>query len=446
MKPGILVLGRKRPGFDGDWATAITREIDAALADAPYPSFTPAVRIVDEETLRTAVRECIAAGTDALVVIQPTMSDGNLAATLAQIWDAPVILWATPEKQTGAMISACSLVGAHTFASTLRQLEHPFELVYGMPGHAETMADLERALRLCSAWRLFQHGRIGLIGYHAPGFIDMQADPFQLKRNIGLQLRHIGLTEFMAALNSFDEETVQADVNRVHQLGLRRVDVEEDELPLASRYYLTMKDMIESNALDALALRCWPELPGVVGQWPYLAMARLATEGHATACEGDVDGGVSLLAGEALGFGQTALSDWLEHDRDTITLWHAGNAPFGLCEAPDHEFGPRIARHFNNHKAAVVDANLRVGLPITIHRFWRCDQRYHLTAFEAETIPPKRLLKGTNGLARVAAGDVRERFDELIHAGMPHHVAISAGHHAETLRRFARLLNIEFLA
>lgn len=439
------MLGRKRPGFDPEWAAHVVSEVEASLAVAPYEVFTPTVRIVDESTLRAAVKQCVAAEADALVVIQPTMSDGNLAATLPQLWDGPVILWATPEKQTGSMISACSLVGAHTFASTLRQLGAPFELVYGMPGAKKTACELERALRLASACRRFQHGRIGLVGYHAPGFIDMQADPFQLKTELGLQLRHYGLSEFVAMMDEFGEQEIQEDLARVRETGMRLAGVTEDELPVASRYYLAMKKLLDGNHLDGLAVRCWSELPNVVGQWPYLGMVRLGTEGRSVACEGDVDGAVSLLAGEALGLGQTYLSDWLEHDRETITLWHAGNAPIGLCEPVDSEFGPRIARHFNNQKAAVIDANLRVGMPITVHRIWRCDNTYRLTAFEGETIEPKRLLQGTNGLAHVDGLDVCDLFDDLVHAGMPHHVAVSEGHHAETLRRFARLLNIDFL-
>ena len=92
-----------------------------------------------------------------------------------------------------------------------------------------------------------------------------------------------------------------------------------------------------------------------------------------------------------------------------------------------------------------MDANLRAEMPITIYRIWRCDNRYQLAAFEGQTIAPKRLLKGTNGLAQIDGLDVNALFDDLIHAGMPHHVAVAEGYHAETLRRFARLLGIDFL-
>ena len=50
--------------------------------------------------------------------------------------------------------------------------------------------------------------------------------------------------------------------------------------------------------------------------------------GFPIACEGDVDGALGCLVGKLLGCGPVYLSDWLEHDRNTLTLWHGGMAPF----------------------------------------------------------------------------------------------------------------------
>ena len=52
-----------------------------------------------------------------------------------------------------------------------------------------------------------------------------------------------------------------------------------------------------------------------------MALARLATEGLPVACEGDVDGSIGCLVGKLLGCGAVYLSDWLEHDENTLTLW-----------------------------------------------------------------------------------------------------------------------------
>ena len=50
---------------------------------------------------------------DVLVAVQPVISDGRLAPVLAQQWNQCIVLWATPEEQTGEMISGNSLVTKH---------------------------------------------------------------------------------------------------------------------------------------------------------------------------------------------------------------------------------------------------------------------------------------------------------------------------------------------
>ena len=56
--------------------------------------------------------------------------------------------------------------------------------------------------------------------------------------------------------------------------------------------------------------------------------------GFPIACEGDVDGTLGCLIGKLLGCGVVYLSDWLEHDHSTLTLWHGGMAPTQVSEEP----------------------------------------------------------------------------------------------------------------
>ncbi len=416
------------------------------LAGGPYDRFVPEAKVVDDASLRGAVAACRREGCDVLVVLQTTMGDGRLAPVMAQLWEAPLVLWATPEKPEGAMISSCSLVGTHVFAATLRQLRRPFEVVYGAPGDARLGRELDEAVRVAHVARRLRRTKVGLIGYHAPGFIDMHADPLALNTQLGVQLHHFGLQELIDNTNAVPDDAARADVAGVLEMGLPMEDVAAEDLAINSRFYLALKQMIEGESLDALAIRCWPELPNVLGQWAYLAMVRLTSEGYPNAMEGDVDGALCCWMGEALGMGRGYLSDWLEHTEDTITLWHAGNAPLQMCEPIGSRYGPRLARHFNVPKPLVVNADLAAGQPVTLFRLWRCDDRYHLTACDAHTIAPRRELMGTNGLAKIEGRDMYEWFDALCHAGMPHHLAVFPGHGARLLRRLARQTGVNWVA
>ena len=444
IKLGAVFLGRKRPGFDQEWNRRVTENVQDFLKTSAYEAFIPET-VVDDASLRKAVARCREERCEVLVALQPTMGDGRLAPVMAQLWDGPIVLWATPERQEGETVSSCSLVGTHIFAATLRQLYRPFEVVYGAPDDERLQRDLDEAVRVCAATRRLRRAKAGLIGYHVPGFIDMHPDPFELDSALGVQLHHFGLQEFIDGTNAIAEEAVREDVERVLDLGLPFEDVSREDLDINSRYYLAMKQFIEEESLDTFAIRCWPELPNVVGQWAYLAMVRLTTEGYPNAMEGDVDGALSCLIGELLGPGPGYLSDWLEHDRETITLWHPGNAPLNMCDPIGSTYGPRLAQHFNVPKPLVVDANLKADEPATIFRLWRCDGRYHLMAHDVRTVQPRRPLPGTNGLVEIPDRDVYTWFEDLCHAGMPHHLAVFPGHNASLLRRFARQAGLEWV-
>jgi hypothetical protein len=69
-----------------------------------------------------------------------------------------------------------------------------------------------------------------------------------------------------------------------------------------------------------------------------------------------------------------------------------------------------------------------------------------MTAFEGRTIAPRRKVTGNSVLVEAAASDIPKRFDRLLYAGMPHHVLLSFGKHAEMFRRLARMLHVEWHA
>ena len=444
-KLGVIFIGRRRPGFDMDWGRQMESRVRGWISEAGYESVEPSEKPVDDPTLRAAMAELQKQQPDAVVVLQTTMGDGRLAPTMAQLWPNPLVLWATPEKQEGDMISSCSLVGAHCWASVLRQMGHGFELVYGDPADTKTRKRFDDAVRVAATVKRLRSVRLGVVGGQAPGYFAMGADPFTIHRGLGPQVQTFSLLEFANVANDLKDEAIAADVAAVKALRLPHKDTTDEDLPMASRLYLAMRHFLDNENLDAMTIRCWPEMPNTFGQWPYLGVARLADEGRAIAIEGDADGALTAWIGDQLGMGRCYLTDWLEHDEETITVWHGGAAPMSLCEPAGKPGAPRIARHFNIKKPTVVEATIRENMPVTITRLWRCDGKYFLTAREGTTVKPRRHLMATDGLARMNNTNPHEWFEELCHAGMPHHVALFEGHHQATLRTFARAGDIEFL-
>lgn len=447
---GVLILGRKRPGFDQEWNRIVCARAVEALGKLGCKTLGADEPVVDEATTIDKLEHLQQAGCSALVMLQPSMGHGQLALTVAQRWAGPVVLWATPERPGDGKVSSCSLVGQHLWGSSLRQAGHAFELVYGDPDDAELRADLKRAIAVAQTAGALKRAKIGVIGTHAPGFIDLAAEPFLLRRTLGVQLHPLSLPQYIDRVHGLADDAVRKDVDAVLKMKLPMNEITAEDLPMNSRCYLAMLELMEEECLDGITIQCWPELPNMLGQWPYLAVSRLSTEGRAVSIEGDVDGCAGALMNCLLGMGPGFLTDWLEHDRNTIFFWHPGMAPMDMCNAASREGGPTLAKHFNIVKPLVVDGRIREGEAVTVSRLWRCDGEYHMTAFEGRTIAPRRKLTGNTVLMELAdeemarRGTVPERFDRLVHAGMPHHVLLSFGAHAETFRRLARAVNVKW--
>jgi L-fucose isomerase-like protein len=439
MNLGVVIVGRKRPGFDQEWNALMRQRCLAAIQSlglTPIGADTP---VVDDQTIRATLDQIRRANCDALLVLQPSLGHGQLALSLSQQWDLPLILWATPERPEVEIVSSCSLVAQHLWASILRQAHHPFEFIYG-DGESKTLRpSLDQAIHLCRTVAALRQSKIGLVGTYAPGFIDLEPDASLIRRMLGTQLHRLSLPQFIDRVRSIDENAIRADVDAVRALRLPMHGVTDEDLPINSRYYLAMLQLMKEENLAALAVQCWPELPEVLGQWPYLAMSRLADQGHVVSMEGDVDGALTSMIGKLLGTGIGFITDWLEHDASTITFWHPGMAALHMCD------NPSLGKHFNIQKPLVVDGPLHSNQPFTVARLWRCDDRYHLTAFEGRSITPRRKLTGNGALIEFPNRDIPRLCDDLLHAGLPHHVVLFQGHYRDLFHRLTRMLNLMWI-
>ena len=107
---------------------------------------------------------------------------------------------------------------------------------------------------------------MALIGHQAPGFTDFHPNPFLMSQTFGIVFQHVGLTEYIAtALDAVTQEEVEADMDRVAgTFPFKALDTgfgcEKHEIAASSRHYLAMKKLVKDNNLDALAIRCWPEV------------------------------------------------------------------------------------------------------------------------------------------------------------------------------------------
>lgn len=164
--------------------------------------------------------------------------------------------------------------------ATLRQLGFHFQLVYGNLNWSLAEKQLLKGVYASFAQTYLSKAKLGLVGYHAPGFQDLHPDPFALRKTFGTLMLHLDLAEYQQV--QIDSAEIEKDVEKVKANKWPLTgQASYDDLPTSSKHYLVMKKLIEDHNLDGIAVRCWPELPNSPGfeSWCYLALARLATEG-----------------------------------------------------------------------------------------------------------------------------------------------------------------------
>ena len=444
---GLMIMGRKRPGFDPQWGAHMKELIQKRVQSLPYEVIIPSDNIADQAELSRAAETCRTKGVTVMLLVQPTISDGRLAPLLSRLWNKPLVFWATTEKPEGAMISANSLVGTHVMAATLRQLGHPLEILFGHPDEKDTINRLTQSIAAVHATDSIQNKSLGLVGFPAPGFIDFHADPVFINDSLNSQLYQINTPEFIDRIMAYNEQELATEVQHFLDLELPQTPAftevcgneTHQALTMQARFYRGFRDFFTEEGFASLAFRCWPDLPTITGHWPYLALYRLVSEGFPIAMEGDIDGALGSTIAESAGLGPVYLSDWLEHDTSSITIWHTGAAPLQLANPVGTPGGPALDVQFNNKRPTVVESTIRPGMDVTAFRLWRYNNQYHLTALEGRTEQPLKHIMATNGRFVTHRVDICHWFEEMVQLGMPHHLCIIQGHHGDTLRRIARL-------
>src|SRR5665213_2562248 len=238
---GVLIFGRKRPGFDQDWNAIIRGRSLEILKGLGFTCIGADTLMMDDTTIHPAIDEILAAKCDALIVIQPSIADGQFALTIAQRWSGPVILWATPERPGDGKVSSCSLVGAHLWGSLYRQAKQAFEFVYG---GEEAGDDLVRAVALVETVQRMKRGKDGVVGPHVQGFVDLADAPLLIRRTFGLQMHSLSLPQFMERVRNVGDEALKADAAEVDKLGLPQEGLDkpigDESKAMNSRFFVAM--------------------------------------------------------------------------------------------------------------------------------------------------------------------------------------------------------------
>ncbi len=440
-----------RPLFKGDSAGAAARSLAGLRVlgkELDFELFSPAVAASDPETATQAARELQAQELDFLLIQHSTFATSELLLPLLRACKR-VGVWALPESAgNGSARGPLPLNSLCGLNMTLSFLDHPklakrepVKWFYGEMDSAWFRARLEPTLAALRALKAIEGARILQIGGTAPGFYGIEGQPALAAVKVDkMELAEVFVR--VAKVSEADAKARAADWQKEEAW-----DAPTEHLERAAKVELTLKDIAEKGAYDALALRCWPEFPDTCGVMVCAAVGRMGDAEIPTACEGDVMGALSMLALQALSKQPTILMDLSDLDLadDSLQFWHCGNAPMAWAATP----GTRLTTHFNRDGLGVVrDMVLRPG-PTTGLRLLAGGKRAVIVSGEFAE-PDKAGFDGVRGWLKDLHWQseplsARAFIANVLDYRLPHHLAFATGDVQAGLSEFCAWLGAEVL-
>ena len=427
IKIGVVCIARKT--FDYIAAEDIFKNIQIGLKKIENIDWEITSELVIEiEHAQAAAQELKSKGIDGLVCISGTFALGHLILELNKVIQKPILLWGLEElPYDGGKIRLNSVCGINLNSSNLYKAGvKTYHVVIG-DQIDENWLD---SLRIIKA---FATKRIGIIGYRAKGFFNLDVDELDLYREVGLLIDHFELNEIYK---------VEVDANQVKDRIEQVKDtfdvssISEEQLNHVAELTSKINKFLDNNQLDALAIRCWPEFATDFGISPCAAMSVLQAEGKILTCEGDILGSLSMVAHSAIGAKTPYLADFSQVDfkENFALLWHCGVAP---CNLWDGKCNRSLEPYFAGGKGVTADFVMKSG-QVSFLRIDYAPGEYRVFLQKGKIIPMEKELKGTYAKA-VFEDHVKDVLKKIIDNGIAHHLSVVYDDYIRPLEIFAKI-------
>jgi L-fucose isomerase-like protein len=438
----IALIPIARTTFDIPLATEMLAQARKSLADAGFALYGPEKLVTNGDEAEVAIAALAEEPVDLLLLLQATFADSSMAMQIVEKIDAPLLLWALPEKRTGGRLRLNSFCGVNLATHALRRANRLYEFIYAPPGDTAALEKIGVLASAGRARRMLRTARIGRVGEHPAGFDSCLFDPERLNSLLGTEVVQIELEEIFQRARQADGKKVEGLFGELEKKldRLNQLDPKAVRGTLAS--YLALRQVAEENRLNGMAVRCWPQFFTDLQCAACGAMSMLSDEGIPCSCEADVNGTITqlmlqLLSGEPA-FGTDVVS--FEAEENLAVLWHCGLAPLSMA---DPSVKPKGTVHSNRLLPLLMEFPLKPGR-VTIARLSEADGNYRLVVGGGEMIPLPLSFSGTSGTLRFDR-PAAEVLDTILREGLEHHVAITYGDVVAELLALAGILDLPVL-
>ena len=194
-----------------------------------------------------------------------------------------------------------SLAASMEILSFLRQKGLKGEILHGSPEYIRRRIAL--IAKVGEARRQLRGARLGIVGQPSDWLISSIVDGDRVRERFGIELVPVPMGDLLLEFHALKSVDVQDEVEKfaAHVAPLNAVDAPAIQKSLgdATRLYIALKKIAETNGLQGLTIRCF-DLLTAVHNTGCIALARLNSEGYVAGCEGDVPAMLSMMIARSL--------------------------------------------------------------------------------------------------------------------------------------------------
>ncbi len=432
------------------YATNVAKQL-SGVAEVLFPR--PARTRADIESISRAF---VADGVDGVAIVMLTYGPAMRSVRALMDLSVPLMLAnIQPERSVTAEWDMSDLTynqgihGAQDQANAIVRVGTPFSVITGDWRSEEFASAFEDWARAAQTITRLRQSKIALLGNWMNGMGDIRYDPPALLRRLGPEVFTEDLGPLSKRMEAASDDDVQAVIAR-HAAEMAVADnLPRENHEYAARLEVAIRGMIEDGGYDGFSFHFDAfGNDGRFRQLPLLAASDLMADGYGFAAEGDTNTTTLMCAAQTMignaHFSEMYAMDW---ELDSVLISHMGEGNWKIARQDrpvkliDRPLG--IGR-LDNPPTPVFSAE--PGVATTAALVPIEGEIFRLVVGIGEVLDTPELPKVEMHYFHFRPERGMETFmDEWLRLGAPHHFVLNLGDHVRRWRRFAELLDLDYV-
>ncbi|MFH1688921.1 MAG: hypothetical protein ABIE42_01625 [Candidatus Eisenbacteria bacterium] len=299
------------------------------------------------------------------------------------------------------------------------------------PGDAAGLAAVRAAVRDVDAWRQLRQARIGVVGSPSGWLVASSPDPSIVRTTWGPHVSTVSLDQLTEAIRTAAALAAGSERESIASGAAEVVEPGPTDVTTAEIVFAAVQRIAEQHGFKGVALRCF-DLVEELGTTGCVALSRLADQGVAAGCEGDVVSTVAMLWVKLL-LDETS---WMANPS---AVDPAGNSlVLAHCTVPRSMVGDyKLRSHVESGKGVAIQGALAGG-PVTLVRIGgKSMTELWLAEGEVQRAGHSDSLCRTQVELQLTGGGT---VSDLLERPLGNHLVLVRGRHAARLRAWWEMM------